>query len=139
MNMGHSNNSQNILLVAASGQLEHVCKPCTEIKAIVLIGMSRARNMNYLVINKYINAQQLMVKCIDLFYCIFVKMFVYIIGHHKSYSSFGNNEKIFISVKNAFELDVIGTKVKKKLFYKIYQWIKSVKIFLELDRCLEQK
>eukprot|EP00483_Globobulimina_turgida_P007736 UN07751 len=113
MNMGHSNTSQNILLLAASGQLEHVCKPCTKIKAIVLIGISRARNMNYLVINKYINAQQLMVKCIDVFYCIFVEMFVYI-GHHKSYNSFGNNEKILILVKNVFESDVIGIKVNKK-------------------------
>eukprot|EP00483_Globobulimina_turgida_P013368 UN13392 len=101
----------------SSGSSFRAARACLQtlyVVYIVLIGISRARNMNYLVINKYINGQQLMVKCIDLFYCIFVEIFVYIIGHHKNYNSFGNNEKILISVKNVFKLDMFGTKIKER-------------------------
>eukprot|EP00483_Globobulimina_turgida_P006377 UN06387 len=54
-----------------------------------------------------------MVKCIDVFFCIFVGMFVYF-GPPQSFNSFGNNEKILILVKNVFESDVIGIKVNQK-------------------------
>eukprot|EP00483_Globobulimina_turgida_P012493 UN12516 len=73
----------------------------------VLIGISRARNLNYLATSYHINAQQLLVKCTSVFYCIFVKIFIYFIGHHKSYNSIGNNEMSLISVKNVFGLDGI--------------------------------